>query len=1148
MIRKQLESKASCSERFFGADGRLRKVKLLLLLTCLMISSFSYGIAQGITIKVDNLLVADVLKEIRQKAGVQIVYNSEIINMNDRVTLNLENKNLQEVLDAALANQNVSYAIRENVVVLRKGANNSTQVQATLKQQEYIATGRVVDTSGNVLSGVSVRESGTTNATLTNSTGEFALKVQGEGSTLDFSYIGFLNVEQVAVGQDMQVVLMDDNTELEEIVVVGYGEQKKLSVVSSVSSVKGDALKFPTRNLSNNLAGQVAGLIAVQRSGEPGYDNSEFWIRGISSFAGGNSPLVLVDGVPRSINDIEPDEIESFTVLKDAAATAVYGAEGANGVVIITSKRGQVQKPIISFRTEHSLLQPTRLPEFVGSADYLSLFNEALVNDGEAPIYSDEILGYYRDGVDPDLYPNTDWIDALIRPFTNNHRYTLNVRGGAEKARYFVSGPYFSESGVFKDNPDDRYDTNIGVKRFNLRSNIDLDVSPTTKVAVDLSGQYLMTNYPGTGTGTIFRQMLLTPPFVFPPVYSDGTIATFPKERDSNMRNPYNMLMNSGYAKEWRSSIQSNVRLDQRLDFITEGLFFRGSVSYDYYGNYFFRRTYNPSRYYAVGRDDDGNLMFERTFSGSPDLSDPAQSSDSDKRIYLESSLNYSKVIDSHELGGMLLYMQKEGHPHNQALPYRKQGVVGRLTYGYGNKYFLEGNFGYTGSETFAKGNRYGFFPAIGLGYQISNESFYPEGLKDYVNSLKLRLSAGRTGNDVTGGARFLYRPTFNMGAPGFNQGITSGGASNGLGNGITEARFEAPHIGWEIEDKFNYGLDMSLFGNSIDINVDYFQSERSGILLQRKTILSSAGFREAPWQNFGRVKNWGVDGSISSKHQVGQVQIGTRGTFTLAKNKILEYDELPQPHPWMEVTGTRVSENTLFIAERLYTDDDFNIAQDGNGNPVYSLKEGIAVPTLGGKIGPGDIKYEYLNGDGVIDDFDKKRGVGNPYNPEIVYGFGLNVEYKGVYVSAFFQGVANSTVVLGGDNTAGWFPFAWGVDQSNYRSFALDRWTPENPSQDVFMPRIHSTNQNASNNNVASTWWTRNGSFLRFKNFEVGYNLPKSLLERFGVGTGRLYAMGHNLAVWDSIKHWDPEAGNGNSGLNYPLARSFTFGLEFSF
>lgn len=1016
---------------------------------------------------------------------------------------------------------------------------------ATFGQDAKRVHGTVTDTSGAPIEFVSVTIKGTNKGVVTQADGGYTIQVPRD-STLVFSFVGYQTVEIVKPADEVDITMMPVYSSAgDEIVIVGYGMQKKESVVSAISSVKGEDLRMPGRSLTNNLAGHVSGLIAIQRNGEPGYDNSEFWIRGISTFAGGSSPLVLVDGVPRSINDIEPDEIETFSVLKDAAATAVYGAEGANGVVIITSKRGAARPPVISFRTEHSLNKPTRLPKFVNSAEYMELFNEALNNDGQAGIFSDSLINLYASNADRDLYPNVDWIDVMLRDYTHSHRYTLNVRGGTDRARYFVSGAYYNENGLFVDDPANKYNNNIGVNRYNLRSNIDLDVSKTTLVSVDLSGQYLTTNYPGTGTANIFRQMLITPPNVFPPTYSDGTISTFPKERDANMKNPYNLLVNTGYAKEWRSGIQSSVKVDQKLNFITSGLSYKALISYDYDGNFVSRRNYNPSRYYAVSRDDDGNLIYEKTFSGSEDLSDPTQSSSAVKRIYFENSMNYQRKFNKHNVGGMVLYMQKETQYHNEPLAYRKQGLVGRATYSFANKYFFEGNFGYTGSETFAKGHRFGFFPAVGLSYLISNEDFYPEELRDVVSQLKIRASIGKTGNDNTGGARFLYRPTFGFGAGSFSQGITSGGATNGYGGGVIEGRFDAPFLSWEIENKRNVGIDLSLFNNKINIVGDYFNDERTGILLQRRTIPASVGFKQSPWQNFGKVKSWGFDGSLDARHSFSNdLRVSLRGTFTFARNKVTEYDELPQKYPWMAVTGTRVSENTLYIAERLYTEDDFYVTENSNGTKSYELKPHLPVPTLGGILGPGDIKYVDLNGDGKIDAFDRKRGVGNPFNPEIVYGFGLNFEYKNFYVSLFFQGVANSSVILG--NSTGWMPFAWGWDQSNYRTFALDRYSEDNLNP--FMPRLHASNTAGANNAVNSTWWLRNGSFLRFKNAEIGYNLPSDLLNRYKIKTARFYLMGHNLAIWDHIKFWDPETGNSNAGNTYPNNRTFTAGLEMSF
>ena len=1028
----------------------------------------------------------------------------------------------------------------------------NSSVMSVQQQGKFKITGVVTDANGKSIIGANVMVKGNpTNGGITDMDGRYQILVPSGDVTIQVSFLGY-NTEEIKVKNrhNINVMLHEDSKALDEVVVVGYGKQKKESVVVSMSSIKPKDIVVPSRSLNNSLAGQVAGLVAVQRSGEPGYDDAEFWIRGISTFKGGTNPLVLVDGVPRSMSDIEPDEIETFSVLKDAAATAIYGAEGANGVVLITTKRGRVEKAKISFKTEHTISSPTRLPKFVNSADYLDLFNEALRNDGEGPQFSDELIAHYRNNDDPDLYPNTNWIDELLRKNTFTHRYTLNVRGGTEKAKYFVSGAYYNETGLFKNRPNGIYDTNIGIDRFNLRSNIDMSVSNTTTVSVDLAMQYLINNYPGTGTSSIFRSMLITPPYTFPAVYSDGTVATYSQERDSNMRNPYNLLMNSGYAKEYRTGIQSKVNIDQKLDFITKGLSLNANISYDYDSEMIIRREYNPTRYHATGRDDNGKLLFSTVVSGNPDIQDPKNSATSaTKKLYIDASLNYKHTFaQKHEVGGMLLYMQKETQYHNVALPYRKQGFVGRATYGYDGRYFIEGNFGYTGSEAFAEGYRFGFFPAVGAAYYISNEPYYPEVLKNYVNKLKLRASVGRTGNDNTGQERFLYRPTFTTNAGGFTQGIGDTGGTNGIGNGIVEGRFAAPYLGWEIETKQNYGFNLGLFDNRIDIEFDYFNNERTDILLQRQTVPQLGGLRQDPWQNYGKVRNQGVDMSLNLNQQIGKLKLSARGTLTYTHNKILEYDELPQKYAYQAITGTRVSENTVYIADRLYTEEDFIVSTNANGLKTYKLRPEIPQPTLGGLIGPGDIKYVDVNGDGVIDSYDQVRGVGNPSVPEMIYGFGFNAEYKGFYASIFFQGAAKTSVLLGGSTSEGWYPFSWGVDQSNYRTFALDRWTEENPSQNVTIPRLHKSNLNNSNNRVSSTWWLRDGSFLRLKNIEFGYQIPKKLLTKIGFEAARIYVMGYNLAVWDHIKHFDPEAGNANAGFNYPLPRTFTLGLDFTF
>lgn len=686
----------------------IKSIFLFLLFTFafeMAYASSVYSQTKVFTMQSAEKTVLQVFKEIEKNSEFIIFYRDGVIDLNRKVSVNVVNQSVDKILEQLLAHTDNGFTIKDRQIIIYKKETSATPSVSQQKNKIKV-TGVVTDAKGESIIGANVVVKGNpTIGAITNMEGRYEVMLPSDDVILLVSYLGY-NTEEIKVKgrRNINVVLHEDSKALDEVVIVGYGKQKKESVVVSMSSIKPKDIVVPSRSLNNSLAGQVAGLIAVQRSGEPGYDNAEFWIRGVSTFAGGTSPLVLVDGVPRNMSDIEPDEIETFSVLKDAAATAIYGAEGANGVVLVTTKRGRVEKAKISFKTEHTISSPTRLPEFVGSADYLSLYNEALRNDGEGPQFSDELIAHYRNNDDPDLYPNTNWIDELLRKNTFSHRYTLNVRGGTEKAKYFVSGAYYNESGLFKNRPNGIYDTNIGIDRFNLRSNIDMAVSSTTTVGVDLAMQYLINNYPGTGTSTIFRSMLITPPYAFPAVYSDGTVATYAQERDANMRNPYNLLMNSGYAKEYRTGIQSKVNVNQKLDFITKGLSANLNVSYDYDSEMIIRREYNPTRYHATGRDELGQLIFSTVVSGNPDIQDPKNSATSaTKKIYIDASINYKRTFGKHDVGAMLLYMQKETQQHNVPLPFRKQGFVGRATYGYDGRYFIEGNFGYTGSEADGK-------------------------------------------------------------------------------------------------------------------------------------------------------------------------------------------------------------------------------------------------------------------------------------------------------------------------------------------------------------------------------------------------------------------------------------------------------------
>ena len=1012
-------------------------------------------------------------------------------------------------------------------------------------------TGTVTDENGQPLPGAYVYIKGTEVGTTTNLDGMYVIDIN-QTDELTFSFISYLEqtIKPRSSSNTLNVSLKPDTNALEEAVAVAYGAQKRQAIVSSLSTITTDDLKVTSTNITSSIQGQLPGLIAVQRNAEPGRDDAEFWIRGVSSFKGGTSPLVLVDGVERSITDLDADEIESFSLLKDAAATAMYGAEGANGVILVTTKRGHIGKQQISLRVEQNLSVPYRIPDFVDSWDYMRLANEALVNDGMEPLYSGDVIDLHESGADPDLYPNAQWTDLIARTI-HGQRYTLSFRGGTENAKYFVTGGYQQKDGVFKKNPESKYNSNFSYDRFNLRSNIDLKVSKTTQLSIDLAGQYTARRTANRSPDDVFVFMLHTPPHLFPMVYSDGTVSTYPGgETDGNNRNPYYMLYQQGYRREFQTNIQSRVNLRQDLHFITEGLSARGAVSFDLENTLSKLRNYGPSKYHATGRDPEtGALIYNQIVAGSPDVKQVEITGNTyDRQIYVEAALEYNNTFaGKHAVGAMLLYNQKERQKNNEALVYRTQGLVGRITYGYDNRYFIEANFGYTGSETFAKKNRFGFFPAVGASYMISNESWYPEGLKRVLSSAKVRASFGRTGNDDTGTSRFLYRATFSESGHTFNQGITSGGANNGLGAGIYDLQFENLTLGWEIEDKTNVGLDLSFFNRAIQIQADYFYNIRSAILLQRNTIPQYAGFHQNPWQNYGRVRNQGLDASIDMMKSFGDWKVSARGTFTFARNKVLEIDELTPSEEYQRVTGTRINEQELYIAERLYTIDDFIVTKNDNDTDAYTLRPGLPQPALGGIIGPGDIKYVDMNHDGIIDTNDKVRGVGHPYQtPEINFGFGFNVEWKGIYASVFFSGVANTSILLASGNSTFW-PFNWGVEKGNYRTAFLDRWTTENPSQDVVYPRLHVGYGN-SINDEPSTWWLRDGSFLRLKNAEIGYVLPEKALRTLKISGLRIYLLGENLCVFDHIKFWDPEQGNRNKGVSYPMQHSFTLGVQLDF
>ncbi len=1071
----------------------------------------------------------------------------------------MKNKNIINCCAALFA---LSMAWQPETAMAEPTNASVAGVQAVMqKGNQRTIGGLITDQNGEPIIGATVLVKGasTSRGVVTDLDGKFSISV-ADGEEIEVRYIGYVTTTRPIKKETraLNIRMEADAISLDDVVVIGYGQQKKESVVSSMTSIGPAELSVKSRSLANNIAGKVSGLIAVQRSGEPGWDDAQFWIRGVSSYAGGTSPLVLVDGVPRKMNDIDVDEIETFTVLKDAAATAVYGAEGANGVVLITSKRGKSQKTVVNMSAEYGVATPLRVPNLMDSYNFLSLFNEAAWNDAGNPQVnfispvSDETLEKYRTGVDRDLYPSTDWMD-MLRDHTDNQRYTINFRGGSEKVRFFVSGAYYTESGIYKENTGAEYNSNVKFERYNLRSNIDFDLSKTTRMSVDMSGQYINRVAPSRTANDIFNGMTLMPAHLIPMIYSDGNASEHPDADNSGLRqNPYNFLYFSGYSKSWESTVQSKVTLEQDLNFITKGLSIKGTVSFDAKSGQYINRTMSPTRYNATGRDAEGNIIYKLVSSGSA-LSNPSgATAEGEKKIYLESSLNYKNTFGRHDVTGMVLYNQKDTQRQNVAsglnlLPFRKQSVVARFSYGYDSRYMLEGSFGMTGSENFAPGNRWGIFPAIGGAWFISHEKFF-EPISEAINKLKLRASYGKTGNDDLGNlGRFPYMPSLSTGGGGLNLGISS--ASNGTNQnylgGYAENNAAAPLLQWEVEDKINFGFDLGLFNGRVDMSVDYFSNRRQDILIRRNTIPSMSGLRVGPLQNFGIVTNKGIDGNITVKEHIGKLNLTFRGNFTYTNNEIIECDEIMHPLAYQDLTGHNIGTPFLYVAEGLYTPDDFNITTDPKtGAQSYTLKAGM--PNPGAQVAPGDIKYKDLNKDGLINDNDMTYNSGmNATTPKTVYGVAMDLEYKGFFAGIFFQGASGASVNLMA-KAENFMPFKNGKDASSARMEAMSRWTASDPyNQSVLYPRMHSTD--FSYNLRASTWWYRDASFIRLKNIEFGYQFNKNQLKFFKLQNLRMYVQGTNLITWDKVKYWDPES-NERSGAKYPISRSWTGGIEVTF
>ncbi|NGM73993.1 TonB-dependent receptor [Sphingobacterium sp. SGL-16] len=1001
--------------------------------------------------------------------------------------------------------------------------------------QQNLITGKVTDAENKALQGVTVSVLNKNIRTSTDANGRFVINVQ-KGETLVLSLIGYLE-ERVVIDSkgNIEITLEKDVRGLEEVTVTGLaGQQKKSTLVGSITSVKPEELKIPTANLSNAIAGKLAGVVAFQRSGEPGADGSTFYIRGISTFSGINSPLIIIDGVPAStgdLNAIAPEAIESFSILKDANATAMYGTKGANGVMIVTTKRGKnLDKARINIRLENAINTPIRVPKFVDGTRFMELYNEAVNARGTGEIlYTKDKIEGTRNGLDPLVFPDVNWYAEMFKKNAQGRALNANVQGGGAKVDYFMSATLNMDDGMLRSSDVNSYSNNIKVNRYTFQNNLFAQLTPTTKASLKLNTQLRDYKGPNRSVSDIFSNAINANPVDFPVFFPNNE--QFPEgflfggktggRYNNGFINPYAWMVD-GYSSNFQSTVMATLDLTQSLDFLTKGLSANGLMSFKNWSSTTTSRSRGVNNYeilnYSV--DADGKYIYSlgRVGSVQSETLGTGTGTEGDRSLYFQAGLNYQRTFDLHDVSGVLVYYQTDYNVNNaggsliNSLPKRSMSYSGRLSYSYDNRYLFQGTFGYNGSENFAKGSKFGFFPSFGVGYNISNENFF-EPLKDKIHHLKLRGSWGLAGNDQIGSERFVYLSDINLTSQSFTTGITQ----DYTRSGPSYNRFSNPNITWEISEQYNAAIELGLF-NSLNFVFDVYKEDRRNIFLSRQTIPDYLGTSGTTiYGNLGRVSAKGIDISADYFKQItSDLSMALKGTFTYAHNVITDYDEPAfAVNKNLNYTGYPINTQLGYLAERLFIDD----AEVAN-SPIQQL---------GGFVSGGDIKYTDYNNDGLVNSDDRVR-MGYPTTPEIVYGFGPSFKFKKFDFSLFFQGAAHTSLFM-----SGFHPFGTS-DQRNVLTFiADDHFSESNPNIYAAYPKLSKLDN--PNNTAVSSYYMRDGAFLKLKNAEIGYSYKFA----------RFYCSGLNLATFSKFKYWDPEQGGG-AGLSYPTQRTMNIGVQMTF
>lgn len=1007
--------------------------------------------------------------------------------------------------------------------------------------------------TGEPMPGATVSVEGSTRGVMTDLDGSFELTGVKPTDKLKFECLGKeTQVLQVGTMTNFVVKLKNAANELDEVTVVAFGKQRKESVIGSISTVDVKTLKVPSSNLTTALAGNVAGVIAYQRTGEPGQDNADFFVRGITTFGANTSPLILIDNIELTSTDLarlQPDDIESFSIMKDATATALYGARGANGVIFVTTKRGQEGPAKIFARVETSISAPTDVVELADPVTYMKSYNEAISTRdplGELMYTYDKIEQTGKPGANRLIYPANDWYDMLFKDFATSYRANVSARGGGKVATYYVSGAYTEDTGVLKVDKRNSFNNNIDDKNYTLRSNVDINVTPTTKLAVRLTGNFRDYQGPLNGGSDVYRQVMHSDPVLFPAYYpvDDEHVGIqhimFGNYEDGSYINPYANLV-KGYKNYQRSQMIAAVQLEQDLKFITKGLSFMTLFNLTRLSEFTVNRQFNPY-WYRLDRYDSytGEYHVNRINENGTDYLTYYESGKTVKNtMYSETRLNYNRSFGKHDVTGLLVFTASESLTANAgslqlSLPSRNAGLSGRFTYGYDKRYFVEYNFGYNGSERFHKSHRWGFFPSAGLAWMMSNEKWFKP-LTKVVSNLKLRYSYGLVGNDNIGSSsnRFYYLSEMSMNNSGL--GASFGETRNVGYNGIGVVRYANEAITWEKSYKSNYALELGLF-KKLDIIAEYFTEHRTDIFMPRADIPNTMGLQAAVYGNIGQARSKGIDIQADYKQAwASGLWASARANFTYSTGKYDVYEEPTYPESYRQHAGRSIRQTWGYIAERLFVDD-----EDAANSPSQAA--------FGSQYGGGDIKYTDVNGDGVITNADMVP-IGYPTSPEIIYGFGVSLGHKGFDVSVFFQGLGRESFWIDATsaystkyNKYGTAPFV--NNGQLLKAYSDSHWSEDNRDIYALYPR-YSAYENHNNTQV-STWWMRDGSFVRLKQMEFGYTLPQKLTNKIHIDNLRVYFQGNNLLCWSKFKLWDPELAG--EGFNYPIQRTFNIGVNVTF